>query len=561
MNKRSPAAALTLALLLLLTTHLQAATRICSIYLTNINALQQDVAIGINSYQMPILGLLPALLTGNIPGSALIDNSKPLAFHIMKFGADDYNAVMEATTIGTPEALLQALLGDNQTAPTLEDGIYRLGPKTAVRFLDGRAFIVRDAANFRDALPPDITQLSQPPNIPGNLRLTVAPTALQPILDLQLAEQTETQATNRELLQNSIKYLSQIEALHIGLEIKQEGLFLRTRNAPKKGMELATLMANARSVTADQLALFQPNALLNTASGGYADNTDLSSLAPNLLQLLLTAQDGAKPLPLQQHLPIQLTANALSIALPDPQGPLCAIGSWQPTNAAALFNDTITLADNSPLTQLQRATALKPLKPTLSEANGARVATWPLEFDQPSLEKIVRDNLPKNTKPEELEATLKTKLDETRAALAIFKGFYSYALKGDTHYYSIGPEDALANHLKRAPEDTQPVAAAITAALAPTAPPLAIGSIALSKMIVALPFNLPALDAAVKQITPGGGIMFATWRAEDEILSNLLIAADELRALTAISMALNFNAGERHRRRDAPTRPPVPENF
>ena len=93
--------------------------------------------------------------------------------------------------------------------------------------------------------------------------------------------------------------------------------------------------------------------------------------------------------------------------------------------------------------------------------------------------------------------------------------------------------------------------------LAPSADPHSMGRIALGRILALALAARPGMADLAKGIPVGEGIVFAGWPFKGELLSAMLIPASEIKAVTAGVMAGQAAA----RQRNAPARPPIPNNF
>ncbi len=81
--------------------------------------------------------------------------------------------------------------------------------------------------------------------------------------------------------------------------------------------------------------------------------------------------------------------------------------------------------------------------------------------------------------------------------------------------------------------------------------------VALSRIMAIMLAARPGMPDFAKGIPVGEGIVFANWPFRDEWLPAMLIPASEMKAVMAGVMAGQTDA----RQRNAPKRPPIPENF
>ncbi|MFA7053320.1 MAG: hypothetical protein WC328_09890, partial [Kiritimatiellia bacterium] len=87
------------------------ATRIMSVYVESFAELQKQAAVGAGAFQAPMLAALPMMMTGGLPGAAQMDNSKPVAMHLLALEGGETGMVIEVTPSAAPDAYLKALAG------------------------------------------------------------------------------------------------------------------------------------------------------------------------------------------------------------------------------------------------------------------------------------------------------------------------------------------------------------------------------------------------------------------------------------------------------------------
>ena len=87
------------------------ATRIVSVYVESFAELQKQAALGAGAFQAPMLAALPMMMTGGLPGAAQMDNSKPVAMHLLALDGGETGMVIEVAPSAAPEAYLKALAG------------------------------------------------------------------------------------------------------------------------------------------------------------------------------------------------------------------------------------------------------------------------------------------------------------------------------------------------------------------------------------------------------------------------------------------------------------------
>ena len=109
------------------------ATRIVSVYVESFAELQKQAALGAGAFQAPMLAALPMMMTGGLPGAAQMDNSKPVAMHLLALDGGETGMVIEVAQCRAG-GYLKALAGEAEGAlPEPKDGIYTLAGHMAAK--------------------------------------------------------------------------------------------------------------------------------------------------------------------------------------------------------------------------------------------------------------------------------------------------------------------------------------------------------------------------------------------------------------------------------------------
>jgi hypothetical protein len=557
-----------------------AATRICSVYLESYSALQKQLFLGAEAFQAPQLGALPMMISAGLPGAAQMDNGKPVALHVLDLGEGKTGMVIEVSPSGTPEAYLKALAGEVVALPEPASGVYTLANGTAAKVAGGRLLLALKGTDLAACLAPGIEKLPEMPALPGVLRVSLSPSALMP----QLAKFKKTMsalpkggATNAEQGQRSMAamldfyglMLGQLDGYHLGLNIQPEGLFIRTRVSPKAGTDLAALMASGKPASAAQLAFIEKGSLFSYASGG--------GVVPERLKqqfIALYAQIAALS-PLYGPAQTNELAALMRTSVRMFGSPMVFTGTQAAEGGALLMQGTIAVANpasylaeqiemmKSPVFQkLMGQSGMKFPEPTVRICKGLKAYAWKTELDEQAMEKAARAGLPPNLPPDKAEEALKSGMASMRAAMTLFGGGYEYAATAKELVIGAGSPlmlEAAIGRVQAAPVASAE-AARIEVLLSPSVDPRSLGRFSLGGLMGMMMATQPKLADAVKGLPAGEGVVFASWPVGGELLTALLVPASEIKAVTALTQAVQAQAAQKQGA-PPPPRPPIPANF
>lgn len=556
-----------------------AATRICSVYLESYSALQKQLFLGAEAFQAPQLGAVPMMISAGLPGASQLDNAKPIALHVLDLGGGETGIVIEVSPSGAPEAYLKALAGEGAALPEPAGGVYTLANGTSAKVAGGRLYLAMKGTDLSACLGLGVEKLPEMPALPGVLRVSLSPAALAP----QLAKFKKTMsampmggAANAEQGQRSMAamldfyglMLGQLDGYHLGLNIQPEGLFIRTRVSPKAGTDLAALMASGKPASAAQLAFIEKGSLFSYVSGG--------GVIPERLKqqvIALYAQMAALS-PLYGPAQTNELAGLMRASVRMFGAPMAFTGTQAAEGGALLMQGTIAVANpvaylaeqiemmKSPAFQkLMGQSGMKFPEPTVRTCKGLKAYAWKTELDEVAMEKAARAGLPANLPPEKAEEALKSSMASIRSAMMLFGGGYEYAATAKELVVGMGSPAMLEAAISRV--QAAPVASAeaarIEALLSPSVDPRSLGRFSLGGLMGMMMATQPELALAVKGLPAGEGVVFASWPVGGELLTALLVPASEIKAVTALTQAVQAQA--KQKQGAPPPRPPIPANF
>ncbi len=556
------------------------ATRLCSVYVESFSVLQKQLFTGAEVFQAPQLGALPMMMGAGLPGAAQMNNDKPLALHILNLGENKTGLVVEVTPSGTAEAYLKALAGGAEAAlPAPVGGVYTLENGMAAKEAGGRLFFVLKADDPAACLAAGLERLPPMPAMPGAIRVSVAPSAMVPLLDSFKKTMAAAQANpnpaaeqGRQAVSGALDFYGQlfrqVDAYHLSLNIQTEGLFIRSRLAPKAGTDMAALVAGAKPATAAQLAFVEKGSFLSFASGGGAVPERFKRQIADFYVRMLTASPLYATMQTNElasvmghsirllGAPLAVTAGA-----PGADGTLPVQGFMNVADPAGYLNEQLALMKTPVYQTLMGKSGLTFPEPTKRSAKGLTVYSWKTDFDEVALEKAARAGLPPNLPPEQADAAAKSSVASMREMMKLFSGGYEYAATAQALLFGMGSPaliEAVAERV-RAPARPGAEAERIRTVLSPSGAPHNMGRLSLGGLMGLGLAAQPELAAAAKGIPPGEGVIFTGWTVGGEMLGALLVPPSEVKAVTALTQAVQAQALQKA---GAPVaRPPIPPGF
>ena len=562
-----------------------AATRVVSVYAESLAALQKQIFLGAEVFEAPALGALPMMITGVLPGAAQVDNTKPVAVHVINMGGSDVELLVEMAPSGEVQAGLKALAGGGADValPEPENGIYKLGEGAmAAKIAKGRLFFTPNADDPAAVLADGIIgALPDLPAIPGGIRIALAPAAAAPMLeelkkamapdpddDEDNAEAKKAQAAMIPMVDMYLSMLGQIDALYLGLDVQQAGLFIRTRLAPKAGTDMAAWVASMKPAAQADLAFIEKGSFLSCASGGSTTPERLKQQFTSFYMGLMNASPMMSAMPtndLMKSLELSLRLDGMPSAFvcrpPADDGALRIAGRWTLNDPAGYLADAIAL-NKSPDMQKSMLFALagSEVKERTGK-NDLKISSWAFSSDEKAWKEMMSKAMPVGQDGEEREEALKKSLEMFNVIKKLFGNGTEYAADGKNLLLGMGAPEMVEEAAERARNTAAKASAEaerVEALLKPSGDPNSLGVLSLSGMIkLGMGFADPKVAEAVKGVAAGEGVMFAGWPFKEEVLTALLVPPSEVKAITALVQATQSNSS----RRGAPARPPIPDNF
>jgi len=262
---------------------------------------------------------------------------------------------------------------------------------------------------------------------------------------------------------------------------------------------------------------------------------------------------------MRQSVALMGAPQGYTVSLPKPDGALHVQGCWQLADPAGYLESQLAAMKQPFFVSMMGQTGVKVSEPVTRTVAGMKAYDWKLDIDEQAMEKTVRAAFPADMPGEKADAAVAAHQQTLRMLKPLFGSGYTYAAGGTDLVFAMGGEALIGDAVKRAKgsSGTSEEAARIEALLAPSADPHSMGRIALGRILALALAARPGMADLAKGIPVGEGIVFAGWPFKGELLSAMLIPASEIKAVTAGVMAGQAAA----RQRNAPARPPIPNNF
>ena len=553
-----------------------AATRVCSVYAESFSELQKQIFKGAEIFEAPVLGALPMMITGAMPGAAQLDNGKPIALHVLDVGGGKTELVVEVVPSGEPQACIKALAGGADAAiPEPENGIYKLGEGMAVKVAGGRLFFAPMATKPAAALADGVEKLPGLPALPGVIRLAVAPSALTPFLEefkknmptpprQGAADDEKARGAVYAMMDYYASLLGQIDALYLGLDIQQEGLFIRTRLAPKEGTDMAAWIASVKPAAPADLAFIEKGALFSCAAGQSVLPEGMKKQLVDYYMGMVAAMPMFTPISTNEMAAVLNSSfktmgapAAFTCRPPADDGALRILGKYTFDDPAAYVAEQVALQKNP---AMQKFSMMSGEPGERTGKNDLKIVSWNNMFDEKALTDMMRGMMPAGMEQEDIDNALKAHQEMRGHIRRLLGSTYEFAADGKHVVWGMGAPAMVEEAAERARSAGKASAEAerIEALLKPSGDPNSLGLISLSEMFrLGIGLSDAKLAGAAKAVPAGEGIAFTGWPFKGEVLTALLVPPSEVKAITALVQVMQSNSPQR----GAPARPPIPDNF
>lgn len=498
----------------------------------------------------------PMMLPMAIPGSMMMDNNQPLALHLLHHGENQFKQVIELAPKGEAAGYIQNMLGAGATLPEQTDGFYKLNNRQAVRISGKRLLIAPNAGNADQWFGGTLGTLPAMPDIPGGIRIALNPAILEPFL--QQAKEAigaggmgmmAIPIDNQLLLQKTLDFyagiLNQIDGIYLGLDVQEEGLYLRYSFIAKEGSDLAALSDSMQPAGPRQLAFIDDQALMSYASGAGKLPPQLEKQINEISHSMARLKAAEASVPLDDVVALysqleQLRTTPLGFTIAaTPEGALQVSSLLGITNATAFLERQLKLQQSL---AFQKLTRLNLGKPVESIVNGTTIHSISHGIDVES----VTEELTRRTEerhgpipPEQAHQFLRQGVQFAERYLG--KKF-DVAATAQGVAFGLGSDEVVRGAIAKAGAAgvASPAAMRLKQQLHP-AQPHALGQISLSGIAA-----LISGSEVGKPATPakGGGLFFATWNLGPEVQGIIHLPQAEINAVRQLIESLGGDAGD-----------------
>lgn len=543
-----------------------AATRVCSVYLESFVAFQKQMAQGAALFESPQLAGLPMMMTVSLPGFALVDTDKPIALHVVSTAPGKTGVILEVVASSGAEAYVQALAGNGAPLPAPVGGVYTLANGMAVRAAGNKVFLAIKCDDPAACLGGDGDAFPPLPDIAGALRVSVAPSALAPMMEQfkQLASKaSHTGAASAEqgrlAIEKTFEFyaalLNQIDSYAIGLDVRDTGLFVNTRLSAKAGSDIAAMVASSRPVSPLELTFIDKESAFSFGAGGFAVPETLKRLVLDFYGEMIASspvfdktQTGEWKTIMEQSMKVFGVPMAYTGNLRD--GALSAQGVLTVPDSQAYVASQVAMIKSDAYRKMMKQSGMGVSDPISRTYKGLTVYGYKPVLDEKAVARQMQQALPTNMAPEQAEAAMQANMGAMRFLTQFMGGGYEYAADARRVYMGMGAPAMVEQAIGRAQAPAASAEAVrIRDALGLKKAPCMLGRLSLAELVRAVSENVLGKGTAggVPEPKPEGGegVLFAQWAESGDSLSTLLFPAAEIKALVTQVQSAQMKASQK----------------
>lgn len=553
-----------------------AATRVCSVYLESFAAFQKQMAQGAALFESPQLAGLPMMMTVSLPGFALVDTAKPIALHVVSTAPGKTGLILEVVASNGAEAYVQALAGNGAPLPAPVGGVYTLANGMAVRAAGNKVFLAIKCDDPAACLGGDGDAFPPLPDIAGALRVSVAPSALGPMIESlkpmmakASAAGTASADQGRRAIEKTLEFytalLGQIDSFAIGLDVRDTGLFVNTRLSAKAGSDIAATVASSRPVSPLELTFIDKGSAFSFGAGGFAVPETFKALLVDFYGEMAACspvfdktQTGEWKAIMEQSLQVFGAPMAYSGSFPSQQkGAFFVQGVLTVPNSQAYLASQVAMIKSDAYRKMMQQSGVSVSDPVTRTYKGLTVYCSKTVIDEKAMAQRMREALPTNMAPEQAEAAMQANLGPMRFVTQFLGDGYEYAADSRRVYMGMGAPAMIEQAIGRAQAPTASAEAVrIRDALGLKKAPCMLGRFSLAELFRAISESVlgnKKTDGMPEPKSEGGeGVLFAQWTESGDSLSTLLVPATEIKAMVTQVQSAQMKATQKA------AKPPVP---
>lgn len=532
----------------------QAADRICSVYMESPSALQMQIQQASQVFEAPELGMYPMMMTMMVPGGSQVSMSEPVSLHVFDMGDGRTAGLVELTPATTAEMFLKSLTAASGVplAPAVEGRYVFEGGVAQVR--GARLLLARTADELDACTGGAVPALPPLPAIPGVIRIAMAPAAVVPMLDGMKAQCIGSMAAGgpdvaqaQEMMEMVFglytRALAQINAVNIGIAVQPEGLMIRAQMVPVSGSTIASTLATMQPVDPAYLSFVQKGELFAMASGSYTLPDQLKHQIVSLYIKMVKASPQAAGIDTEE----------LSFAMRESVESLGAALAWSggmtPDGSSIMMQGSMGIVPA--LSYLEKMVAMSslPVMKAITAQSGVSMGEavkrlykdypvyhWSFSLDEAALRKQM------GAGAQEMDEQA---FAAVRKMMRFFGSGYDYAATPRGVAFGLGSASMVEQASDRLMADAPDLSesARIRALLSPVSAPVALGRFGLldavragARMATEVA-GVPPVEA-IAGLPAGEGIIFADWITGIEVNSALLVPAADIKAISAMAKSM-----------------------
>ncbi len=544
MKRRSLQLTLPAIVLMLATSALpmNAAERLCSIYIESMSSLQSQIQQAALVFDAPELGMFPAMMTMLVPGGSQINMEEPISLHLFDFGDGNPGGVLELTPATTAEMFLKAMTAASGLSldPPV-DGRFTFNGGVAEQ-QGTRMRLARTAAELDACSGTAVPALPPMPALDGVIRIAMAPSAAVPALT-QLkselnasipADPVDMKAFQNEMFDLYLRALAQINTLEMSLTIETDGIVVNKRLAAKAGSTVAEIIRSIQPVEPVFRNFITQDSLFSMASGRYRIPENLSRQMTRIYLNILKMSPHSKDFDeesfkeiLQQSMEAAGAAMAFEIKLQDLKN-IQIQGALGMQDAANYLQKMIAISQSPTYRKMTSESGIQVEGPTQRSSEGLNINTWRFALDEDALRKMIADQAPgTDVDPAAIE--------QINQAFQAFGSIYESAAIDSGLAFGMGNPamvEQAARRLKAPSSDN--AGDSIHKRLCPSATPAAIGRFDIVGLVSRMLQLQTGKPLAAADLPTGDGIVFADWIEGGDVKSATLIPATDVKTLRTL---------------------------
>jgi len=529
-----------------------AVERICSVYVESPAASPQQVQEASLVFESPELGMVPMMMTMMVPGVSQVEVSDPVSLHVFDIGGGKTAGVLELTPATTAEMFLKSLTAaSGKPLPPAVDGRYSFDNGVA-QVRGTRLLLARTAAELDACTGGAVPALPPMPALPGVIRVSIAPSAVVPMLEAAKSQvvavmaaggpdAAQAQVVMEMMFGIYTRTLAQLNTVNIGIGVQPEALMMRSQLVPVSGSTVAGILESMQPVDPAHIGFVEEGTLFSMASGQYSLPDQVKRQVVSLYVRMIEATPSFAgtdtdelAFALRESFESLGASMAWSFAMTPEGKSFLMKGVMGITPAVSYLEKMVALAGMPGMKALMGQSGVGMSTPEKRMYKEYPVYHWTMTFDEAAIRKQMG-----------VSGTDDQAFASVEKMMQLLGSGYDYAATPKGITFGLGSPamvEQASDQLMVA--DTKAVEVErIRALLLPAAAPVVIGRFGLldavrTAMRLGADITAEPMPAAVATLPAGEGIVFADWLNGSEVNTALLVPAADIKALTAMGKAM-----------------------